>query len=115
MERVGPLLMQVPGISPTWLAQQLLRRMEDDLDLEEALIEGMPSISALSSMSGKQADQGAGDSQEAPDGGGASKSGGPDRQPQQQGGQGANNAPSTQRNESGPQPAYPTSGLAPFG
>lgn len=39
-----PMLVQMPGIEPTWLARETLRRLDDRLDLTEALTEGLPSI-----------------------------------------------------------------------
>jgi hypothetical protein len=48
-----PLLQRIPGISPEWLARQLMRRMGDDIDLTEAFAEGTPSIEALNQLMGR--------------------------------------------------------------
>lgn len=44
MERMLPFLLQIPGIEPTWLAKEVLRRLDDRLDLTEAVAAAMPSI-----------------------------------------------------------------------
>lgn len=51
IERVMPLLVQIPGIRPTWLAEEVLRRLDDNVDLSEALDSTLPSIVALNAMS----------------------------------------------------------------
>jgi hypothetical protein len=43
-ERLYPLLVQVPGISPRWLAEKAVALADDTVDIEEAFIEGLPSI-----------------------------------------------------------------------
>lgn len=49
-ERLYPLLIQVPGISPRWLAERAIRIADDNIDLAEAFIDGMPSIMSLNKM-----------------------------------------------------------------
>jgi hypothetical protein len=46
-ERVAPFIMQVPGISPRWLAERAIRLVDDDTDLDEAIADGVPSITAM--------------------------------------------------------------------
>lgn len=46
-QQIFPLLMQIPGISPEFLAKELLRRMDDRMDLAEAFSPGVPSIMML--------------------------------------------------------------------
>lgn len=46
-ERLAPLLMQIPGIKPEWLATQGIMRLDDKLDLAEAISPAQPSIAAL--------------------------------------------------------------------
>lgn len=82
-----PLIIQVPNIDPKWLAKQLIRRLDDKMNIEEAFLEGMPPISALSRM------------MTTPMGGGAPTTGDPSKDPAQQGGQGANNTPGTPGSE----------------
>lgn len=98
LERAYPFLLQVPGISPRWLAQIGLQRLDDTIDLEEAFVDGLPSIIAQNAMAGKP---GAG---AAP---GAESTGNPGSDPAAQGGAGGQNAPRADRNERGPQPAFP--------
>lgn len=75
IERIIPFLIQIPGIDPVFLGKELLKRLDDKLDLAEAIAEQIPSIVAMNQMQGMQAQ--AGDS----------------GSPSQQGGQGAMNAP----------------------
>lgn len=42
-----PLLQRVPGISPEWLANELIKRMDDRLDLQDAFAEHLPSMEAM--------------------------------------------------------------------
>lgn len=45
-ERLAPILMQLPGITPMFLAREAIRRLDDKLDINEALSDGAPSIMA---------------------------------------------------------------------
>lgn len=72
-----PLLLQIPGLSPEWLAREMLRRLDDRVDLTDAFAAGMPSIQMLNGMK-----------QLAP--------GDPSADPNAQGGEGGDNAPSTE-------------------
>ena len=45
-ERLAPLLIQIPGIDPTWLAKEAIKRMDDGIDLTEAVKAAIPSIVA---------------------------------------------------------------------
>lgn len=47
MERVLPYVIQIPGIDPKWLAKEVLKRMDDKLDLDAALAEGVQSVVAM--------------------------------------------------------------------
>lgn len=82
MERVLPYLIQIPGIDPTWLAKTVLRRMDDRLDLADAIQPAMPSITTINGM----AQPGTGD---------------PTTSPEQQGGKGKYNDPGGQSKRSG--------------
>ena len=72
-ERMAPLLLQIPGISPEWMAREAIERLDDRIDLAEAYVGGLPSINAQNSL--------AGEPQPAPT-----------NDPEQQGGQGGDNA-----------------------
>jgi hypothetical protein len=75
-ERLAPILMQIPGITPTFMAKQAISRMDDSINLDDAISAGMPSILAQNGMQ---------------PGASADPSGGPD--PNAQGPQGSSNAP----------------------
>lgn len=71
-----PMMIQMPGIEPVWLARETLRRLDDRLDLTDAIVAGIPSIAAQNMQT-----------QGPPPGAGAQND------PNQQGPEGANNAP----------------------
>lgn len=89
MREILPFLIQLPGIDPTWLAKQMLDRMDDHLDLTEAFAQGIPSIVAQNAMA-RAAPQGAPPGQPG--------------QPDQQGAQGGQNAPTQGQNTPTPGP-----------
>jgi len=91
MERGIQYLLQIPNISPTVLG----RRYADllNMDIDELIIEGMPSIQAINAMAAKAA---------------AAPAGGND--PNQQGGEGAQNGQKTTGGPPGGQPAMPPPG-----
>lgn len=97
LERLTPLALQVPGIAPDWLAGKVVEAMDEGVSLEEALMSGVPSITAINTMARGTAAQpqpGTGD---------------PATDPGQQGGHGGDvNTQKDVRTENGPQPAYPT-------
>lgn len=84
-----PLLMQIPGISPEFLARDILRRYDDRLDLTDAFSLGAPSIQMLN---------------RAPP---SAPGGAPGNDPKAQGGEGGNNAPRTDRPTGGMGPRQP--------
>lgn len=86
-ERLAPILMQIPGITPAFMAKQAISRMDDSLDLEEAVASGMPSILAQNGVQ---------------PGASTAPGGGPD--PSAQGPQGPSNAPGPPK----PQSSAPT-------
>jgi hypothetical protein len=92
-QQVYPLLMQIPGLSPEWLARELLRRMDDRLDLTDAFAAGMPSIQSLNRMGQMTAAQ-------------------PGQDPNAQGGEGGGNAPGTKPAQvnAAPRPDAPGAG-----
>jgi hypothetical protein len=49
-ERLAPILMQIPGITPNFLAKEAISRMDDSIDLEEAVADGQPSIMAQNAV-----------------------------------------------------------------
>ncbi|MEQ9416656.1 MAG: hypothetical protein RJQ08_03835 [Salinisphaeraceae bacterium] len=87
-ERMAPFIVQTPGIQPAWLSKRVVRLIDDRVDLEEAVADGIPSIVAQN-----QAAQ--------PSTGDASTD------PGQQGGKGRDNAEKQPGQPQGAQPEYP--------
>ena len=77
IERIIPFLIQIPGIDPKFLGRELLKRLDDKMDLTDAIIDRVPSIVAQNMMQGAKAQ--------------AQGRGG--QPPEAQGRQGGNNAP----------------------
>lgn len=50
LERLMPFLLQMPGLSQEWLAREIVRRMDDRIDLSDAVQSGAPSAMAVNSM-----------------------------------------------------------------
>jgi hypothetical protein len=96
-ERLAPILMQIPGIAPNFLAKEAISRMDDSIDLEDAIADGQPSIMAQNAVQP-----------------GASQ-GPPGAQPPgAQGPHGGANAPAPPKpNSSAPSPAAAETGAAP--
>lgn len=46
-ERLAPILMQIPGIKPTFLAKQAVTRLDDNIDVDEAIADGLPSVTSM--------------------------------------------------------------------
>lgn len=78
-QAVFPMLMQIPGMSPEWMGREMLRRMDDRLDITDAFAAGMPSIQMLNRAQQALAPQAAGQGDD----------------PNAQGAEGADNAPGT--------------------
>lgn len=45
-ERLAPTLLQIPGIDPVWFAKQAIKRLDDGMDITDAINAAMPSIIA---------------------------------------------------------------------
>lgn len=43
-QKILPFLLQIPGINPTWLARETIKRLDDKVDLTQAIAAGMASI-----------------------------------------------------------------------
>lgn len=91
LERAMPYLQQMPGLNP----EPLIRKYETllEFDPDELVAEGMPSMTALNAMMAKMQMGSAGGDPATEGAAGASG--------------GAQNAPTTQQNEPGPQPGFP--------
>lgn len=86
LERAMPYVIQLPGVNPMPLVKKYGRLL--DLDPEDLIVEGLPSI-----VANNQASPFAGSD--------------PNAAPENQGGEGVNNAPAVAAEEPGAQPAYP--------
>ena len=82
-----PFLIQMPGISPNWLARETVRRLDDKADLTEALSADMPSIMAQNGLA-------------------QISTGDPATDPNAQGPAGAENAPKSESRSAGSGPAF---------
>lgn len=91
LDRAATVLLQVPGMNPKVLAERYCEAL--DIDLEDAFVEGLPSITALNNMMGR----------------GQPSTGDPATDPNNQGAKGGNNAPKARQDEPQGQPAYPSS------
>jgi hypothetical protein len=68
-QQLFPLLMQVPGITPEWLAKELTKRLDDRIDITDAFASGLPSVMMMNSQ--KQIAPAGGDDPNAQGGKGA--------------------------------------------
>lgn len=78
IQSIAPFLLQVPGIKPDWIAQQLIQRLDDRVDMTDALASSLPSITMMN---------------QPPQGAGMMQPGGGPTPPALQGGEGSNNNP----------------------
>ena len=96
MERLAPFLIQMPGLKSDWLLRQMMMRMDENADLEDAFDLKMPSVvgqNAITTAAGKQVQPGTGDAGTSPE---------------QQGPEGGRNAIGVQNSQPGPKPDFPT-------
>lgn len=47
-----PMLQRVPGVNPEWMARELIKRIDDRLDVTEAMMAGVPSMDAINRIQG---------------------------------------------------------------
>lgn len=78
-KQILPMLLQMPGLEPTWVLRETLRRLDDRMDVTAAIAAGIPSIVSMNQQKQLAPPQGA--------------QGDPQADPNQQGGEGGNNAP----------------------
>lgn len=88
LERVMPFLLQLPGVSPYWLLEQIVHRLDDKIDLSDAYLAGAESVIAQNAMA--QPATGNPETEPTEQGGGDNAP----RQPQSSTNQGPNNATS---------------------
>jgi len=102
-ERLIPYLIQMPGIDGQWLLKETVKRLDDNLEIEDAFSAGLPSVVAQNTIAGgkgKQMQPGTGDASTSPD---------------QQGPSGAMNAIGVPKSMPGPKGMFPTAGNEPGG
>lgn len=87
-----PFVLQLPGVNPVPWSQKYLDLL--DVDAEDAIVEGLPSITAVNAMAGRAAAAQPG-------------TGNPASDPAAQGSAGAQNAPQAPGTPPGPQAAFP--------
>lgn len=95
-ERIAPTLLQLPGLPPRLLAQEALRRMDDQINLDDWFSEILPSVISMNRGAGA--------------GMGAPTSSDPNAQGPQGAQGGANNEEQAPGRPPGAQPAYPAAG-----
>ena len=88
-ERIAPYIVQIPGISPAWMAKHVIALVDDGIDITDAFIEGLPSITAMNSNL-------------------QPGTGNPETDPNQQGGTGGDNTPVADQGNQGAQAGSPT-------
>lgn len=58
IERMLPYLLQLPGIDPKWLVKEVLKRLDDKLDVDAAVSDQVPSVVAMNAVKNAQAAMG---------------------------------------------------------
>lgn len=92
LQQLVPFLIQIPGINPQWLGQKLIEAIDDSIDMTEAFVSNLPSITMMNQAAPPQP--------MAPGG----------EDPTQQGPEGANNAPTPETQPQGAGPPLPPGG-----
>lgn len=107
LEKAWPILQLVPGFNPVPLVEKVCMLL--DIDLEDAVAQGLPSISAMNAMAQKMAlgggEQGPSGASQVPGSGPPPQNNGP--APSQQGPAGAHNAPQPKMLPNGGSQMYP--------
>lgn len=49
-ERVVPMALQIPGINPKFMARKAVELMDDAVDIEDAILDGVPSILSMNAL-----------------------------------------------------------------
>lgn len=100
-ERMAPTLVQIPGITPEWLARKALQILDERIPFEDAIVAGTMSIVAQNAIASGVGGVG------GPAQSGQPGTGDPATDPASQGAQGANNAPQAAETAPGPQAGFP--------
>jgi hypothetical protein len=99
LERIMPLGLQVPGINPEFWAKKTVETVDDAVDMDDAILDGIPSVLAMNALI-KGAPPTIGAPQNAP-------TGDPATDPSAQGEAGGDNSPAGMGVPGGPQPGDP--------
>lgn len=86
-ERATPLLVQIPGVRPDWVARKLIGILDENIDITEAYLDGLPSIMSQNRNMGQM----------------TMMAGDQESDPNMQGGEGGDNQEQGPRPEPGPQ------------
>lgn len=99
-ERIVPMALNIPGINPIFLARKAVEAIDDAVDMDDAVLDGIPSVMAMNAL----LKPGAGGTM-----GGVENTltGDPRSDPNQQGGQGSANADRGMGVPGGPQAGNP--------
>jgi hypothetical protein len=98
-ERIMPMLMNVPGINPDFLARKGVELLDDAVDMDDALLSGVPSVLAMNAMFKNAPGMGAGPEN--------TPTGDPRTDPNMQGGAGGANMDAGMGISGGPQAGNP--------
>lgn len=114
MERMAPYLIQMKGLKPDWLLRQMMMRMDENADLEDAFDLKIPSVVAQNAIDTANAKASAAPPGAPPGKGGPPKqvqpgTGDASTSPDQQGPEGSNtDAIGVPKSMPGPNPDFPT-------
>lgn len=86
-KQIAPVLLQIPGLNPTWFLKETLRRLDDRMDVTDAISAGLPAIAAQNQNAQPNVAEA-------------------DANPNQQGGKGAGNQPAPPGPGPGSGPAF---------
>lgn len=103
MERLAPFLMQIKGLKPEWTLRQMMNRLDENVELEDAFDITLPSMVAQNAIDGSAMGGGGGP------GGGAQiqpSTGDPATDPNQQGPKGGLNNIGVPNSMPGPKPDF---------
>jgi hypothetical protein len=47
LNKLAPVIMGIPGVSPVWFAKQAVKRLDDNVDMSDAIASGIPSMLSM--------------------------------------------------------------------
>lgn len=105
IERLMPFALQTGSIKPSYLAGKVVTLMDETVDLEDAILDGLPSIMSMNAAAKNAAG--------GPGMGGEQPTGDPASDPNQQGDRGGANTPAPAQPQGTARPGYPAPNAAP--